>query len=46
MNLNIIFRYLDPTKGGIESIAFYLYKEFSKKYVMHGVSMEIKPNVL
>lgn len=45
MNLNIIFRYLDPTKGGIESIAFYLYKEFSKKYVMHGVSMEVDEDI-
>ena len=41
MNINIVFQYFDPTKGGIENTAYYLYEELSKTYSMRGVSMEV-----
>lgn len=42
MKINIMFQYIDPTRGGIENTSYYLYKAFSEKYDMAGVSRDVE----
>lgn len=44
-NINIMFQYLDPTKGGIENTAYYLFVELKKKYNVCGASMTVDPDL-
>ena len=43
-SINIVFQYIDPTKGGIENTAYYLYKELEKTYEVKGCSMDVDDN--